>query len=222
MAFLLYAARNLDSYRTALRKSSNQVYLKLHLEGAPHESLLDRSIGMIGFGRIGRAVADLLHPFGTRFVLFDPYVSAAAVRDYPVQLASFREVLQVSDLLLLTAALTEETRGMLDRQALALLPKGAWIINVARGGLIDLKALTREVQRGRLRCALDVTDPFEPLPLRHVLRKCSGALLTPHVGASFVSVRNQIAEVVLADLERFFGGKPVENRVTSWMLDRMT
>jgi phosphoglycerate dehydrogenase-like enzyme len=222
VAFLLYAARNLDSYRACLKEPSNQIYQKLHLEGTPYESLLDRPVGMIGFGRIGRAVADLLRPFATRLIVHDPYVTTDAVRDYPVQLASFQKVLQSSHLLLLTAALTGETRGMLNGKALASLPKGAWVINVARGGLVDLPALTREVLQGRLRCALDVTDPFEPLPLRHPLRRCSGALITPHIGAAFVSVRNQMAEIVLADLEKFFRGEPVENRVSSRMLDRMT
>ncbi|HVN78521.1 MAG TPA: hydroxyacid dehydrogenase [Terriglobia bacterium] len=222
VAFLLYAARNLDSYRTSLKNSSNRIYRKLHLQGTPYESLLDQPVGMIGFGRIGRAVADLLHPFGTRLIVHDPYVTADVVRDYPVQLASLQEVLRTSHLLLLTAALTDETRGMLNGKALASLPRGAWVINVARGGLVDLPALTREVLLGHLRCALDVTDPFEPLPLRHPLRRCSGALITPHIGAAFVSVRNQIAEIVLADLERFFRGEPVENRVSTRMLDRMT
>src|ERR1035438_6849890 len=72
--------------------------------------------------------------------------------------------------LVLTAALTEQTRGLLGRQNLAHLPDGACVINIARGGLIDLDTLGKEVQRGRLRCALDVTDPQEPLPAGHPLR----------------------------------------------------
>ena len=71
----------------------------------------------------------------------------------------------------LTAALTRETRGILNKTRLARLPDGAAIINIARGGLIDLEAMTQEVKRKRLRCALDVTDPTEPLPVGHVLRR---------------------------------------------------
>jgi len=78
------------------------------------------------------------------------------------------------------------------------------------------------VLRGRLRCALDVTDPQEPLPVRHPLRRAEGAILTPHVGAISRSVRHEIATEIFSDLNRFFSGQPVENRVTVDMLDRMT
>ena len=111
---------------------------------------------MIGFGRIGRAVADLLRPFGTRLVVYDPYVSAGACQGYSIRLTSLKRCSRRPPYLVVTAALTKETRGMLGRQALASLPNGTWVINVARGGLIGREALTREVQRGRLRCALDV------------------------------------------------------------------
>ena len=131
-------------------------------------------------------------------------------------------LLSRAHLLVLTAALTDETRGLLNRQRLARLPDNAAIINVARGGLIDLDALTREVQRKRLRCALDVTDPQEPLPIDHPLRRLPGAILTPHVAAANRQVRHDIADVVMDDLERFFRGRVMRNRVTTAMLDRMT
>jgi phosphoglycerate dehydrogenase-like enzyme len=102
------------------------------------------------------------------------------------------------------------------------MPRGAVLINIARGGIVDLDALTRAVLKGHLRCALDVTDPLEPLPERHPLRRARGVMLTPHVGAISRGVRHDIAAIILADLERFFAGRPVENRVTKAMLDRMT
>jgi phosphoglycerate dehydrogenase-like enzyme len=122
----------------------------------------------------------------------------------------------------LAAALTEKTRGLLDRPNLSHLPDGACVINIARGGLIDLDALRAEVKRGRLRCALDVTDPHEPLLVRDPLRSMPGAIVTPHIAGSGRPVREGIARVVLDDLEKFFGGKRVENRVTTSMLNRMT
>jgi phosphoglycerate dehydrogenase-like enzyme len=95
-------------------------------------------------------------------------------------------------------------------------------VNVARGGIVDLPALTREVGRGRLRCALDVTDPAEPLPPRHPLRRAPGAVLTPHVGAAQREVRGRIADTVMDDLERVFRGRAPLHRVTVSMLARMT
>jgi phosphoglycerate dehydrogenase-like enzyme len=218
---LLYCARNVDFYRNQLRRHSNRIYQDLHLHGST-ESIIGREIAMIGFGRIGRALVDLLRGFDLRWLVYDPYVSRSVARRYPVRLVELPELLKQGQLLVLTAALTKETRGILNRARLARLPDGAAIINIARGGLIDLDALTREVQRGRLRCALDVTDPLEPLPTNHPLRRLPGAIVTPHVAAANRQVRHDIAEVVLNDLEGFFRGRGVRNRVTTTMLDRMT
>jgi phosphoglycerate dehydrogenase-like enzyme len=133
-----------------------------------------------------------------------------------------RRLLRESDFLVLAAGLTDVTRGLVDRAALRLLPDGATVVNVARGGIVDLAALTAEVRSGRLRCALDVTDPLEPLPARHPLRRMKGAIVTPHVGAAAVEVRHAIADAVLDTLERFFRGERIMTRVTVRDLERMT
>jgi phosphoglycerate dehydrogenase-like enzyme len=218
---LLYCARNLDFYRNQLRTRSNRIYDQVHLHGAP-ESMIGREVAMIGFGRIGRALVDLMRGFDLRWLVYDPYVPKSLTKKYPVRFASLQTLLPKAHLLVLTAALTEETRGLLSRDQLARLPDGAVVINIARGGLVDLAALTREVQRKRLRCALDVTDPLEPLPVGHPLHALPGAILTPHLAASNWRVRHEIAEVVTNELENFFSGHNVKNRVTTAMLDRMT
>jgi len=222
VAFLLHAARNLDAHRQALRRPAYDAYVRAHTHGAGNETVRGRTVGVVGFGRIGQAVASLLRPFGARLLVHDPYASRTLARRHGVTLAPLRHVLAASPFLILAAALTDATRGMLDRRALALLPDGATVINVARGGLMDLRALTREVRRGRLRCALDVTDPLEPLPTRHPLRRARGAVLTPHVGSAQAEVRRQMADALLDDLGRFARGRPVRNRVTADMLERMT
>jgi len=160
--------------------------------------------------------------FDLRWLVYDPYVPKSLARKYPIRFAGLQTLLSRAHLLVLTAALTEETRGLLSRDRLSRLPDGAALINIARGGLVDLAALTKEVQRGRLRCALDVTDPLEPLPVGHPLRNLPGAIVTPHVAASNWRVRHEIAEVVTNDLENFFRRRGVQGRVTTAMLDRMT
>ena len=220
-AVLLYGVRNVDAHRSALRRASNAVYARMHRDGLGDESLLGRTVGLLGFGRIGREITALLRPFGARLLVHDPYVEAAAIRRAGARPASWSALLDVSRHLVLAAALTEKSRGILGRRELARLPDGAMVVNVARGALLDLDALTAEVRRGRLRCALDVTDP-EPLPLRHPLRRLPGAILTPHVGAGQREVRAAMADIVLDDLERFFAGRRAQNRVTADMLERMT
>jgi len=221
VTLLLHAARNVDAYRRALGRPSNAIYRRLHREGAGPETVRGRAVGLLGFGQVGRAVAELMRPFGARLLVHDPHVTAAAIRRLGGTPSSWRELL-AAPYLILAAALTDKTRRLLDARALARLPDGATVINVARGGIVDLPALTREVRAGRLGCALDVTDPDEPLPIRHPLRRAPGAVLTPHVGAAHREVRAAMADTVLDDLERFFRGKPVRNRVTVAMLGRMT
>lgn len=220
-AFLLYCARDVDRYRDSLRKSPNREYSNIHLHGTA-EFLANREVAMIGFGRVGRALVDLLRGFDLHWIVYDPFAPRAVSENYPIVFSELKPLLRRAQLLVLTAALTERTRGLLDRKALSLLPDGAVIINIARGGLVDLAALTREVQRKRLRCALDVTDPAEPLPVKHPLRRLPGAIITPHIAGSSRQVRQEIATTVMDDLENFFRGKPVKNRVTKTMLQRMT
>jgi phosphoglycerate dehydrogenase-like enzyme len=222
VTFLLMAVRRVDEYREALRRPSNRVYERLHLEGAGPETLRGRAVGLLGFGRIGRETARLLRPFRPRLLVHDPFVDAATVRRAGARPVTLRSLLRDSEHLVVAAALTPATRGLLGRAALRRLRDGATVVNVARGGIVDLPALAAEVRSGRLRCALDVTDPLEPLPVRHPLRRARGAVLTPHVGAAAVEVRRAMADIVLDNLERFFRGERLATRVTPPMLERMT
>ena len=220
-ALLLYCARGVDRYREGLRRGDNRIYEDVHLHGTA-ESLIGSDVGMLGFGRIGRKLVDLLRSFDLRWRVYDPYASRELTGDYPLKFVSLSSLLKSSRLLVLTAALTDETRGILNRRSLLELPDGATVINIARGGLMDLDALTSEVRKGRLRCALDVTDPLEPLPPKHPLRSLPGALITPHIGGGTSQARHEMADDLIDDLERFFRGETVKHRVTTSMLGRMT
>lgn len=222
LAFILHATRRLDRYHHVMARGSVAAYRQVHLRGTTGETLDGCPVGLVGVGRIGRALADLLRPFGARLEAFDPRMRT---RDMPegVQLtSSLDSLLRRSHVVVLAAALTPESRHLLDRRRLSLLPDDALVVNVGRGGLVDLDALTAEVAAGRLRCALDVTDPLEPLPRAHPLRRLRGALVTPHVGASDRSVRWAMADTTLDTLERFFADLPIATRVTPAMLRHMT
>jgi phosphoglycerate dehydrogenase-like enzyme len=221
-AFLLYAARNVDHFRDALRRKSNRIYDQAHITGGAAGSLLGREVGMIGFGRIGRALVELLQGFDIRWRVYDPFASRELALGMQVQFDSLDAVLKRSSLLMLTAALTEKTKHLLNKERLAKLQDGTVVINIARGSLVDLTALTKEVKRGRLRCALDVTDPDEPLPINHPLRNLPGAILTPHIGGGGRRTRGEMADVAMDELQRFFNGEAVHNQVTPRMLSRMT
>lgn len=220
--FLMYLARNVDHYRDALRKNSLRIYDEVHVSGGGAESLLGGEVGMIGFGRIGRALVEMLRGFDVRWRVYDPFAPKELATKMPVQFDSLDRVLKQSSLLVLTAAATEKTRHLINRERLGMLPDGAAVINIARGSLVDLDALTLEVKHGRLRCALDVTDPMEPLPAHHPLRSLNGAIVTPHVGGGGVQTRVAMADAAMDELQRFFRGEAVRHRVTTKMLSLMT
>jgi len=221
-AILLASARDLVGYAMKMRRRSNRIYHTVHENGGGANSLIGREVGLIGFGRIGRALVDLLTGFDIRWRIYDPYVQERVEAPRNSRYEGLDEVLRCSSMLVLAAAATRETERLLNAKRLALLPNGATVINIARGSLIDLGALTQEVVSGRLRCALDVTDPDEPLPVAHPLRSHPGAILTPHVGGGGPTVRRQMASMTLDSLERHFAGLPPLHQITVDMLERMT
>ena len=113
---------------------------------------------------------------------------------------------------LLAVPLTDDTRGLIDAAALAAMPDGALVVNVARGAVVDTEALVAEVRTGRVRAALDVTDP-EPLPEDHELWGLPGVLITPHVGGDSTAMMPRMARLIWRQIEHLKAGETPENLV---------
>ena len=186
------------------------------------ETVQGRKVGLIGFGRIGRAFARLVEPLGVELLVSDPFSSAEAVARQKGMLVDLDVLLRSCSVVVLAAGLTPDTRNLLDKRRLALMPDGAYLINVARGGLIDMDALLGELRSSRITVAFDVTDPLEPLPPDHELRHLPNALLTPHIAAGGIEMRRAMGAVAVAEVVRFCMGEQQENVVTREMLARMT
>ena len=186
------------------------------------ETLQGRNVGLIGFGRIGQAFSDLVRPLGVHLYVTDPYQSSETVQTHEGNPMPLDELLRSCSVVVLAAGLTPETRNLLDKRRLALMADGSYLINVARGGLIDLEALLAELRTGRITAALDVTDPFEPLPADHELRRLPNVLLTPHIAAGGIEMRREIGDIAVNEVCRFFRGEQPINVVTREMLATMT
>ena len=186
------------------------------------ETLRGRTLGLVGFGRVGLAFARVVEPFGAELLVADPYCSAEAVAAHKGKLVGLDVLLSASSVVVLAAGLTPETRNLLDARRLRLMPDGAYLVNVARGGLLDMEALIGELRAGRITAALDVTDPLEPLPPEHELRRMPNVLLTPHIAAGGIEMRGAIGNVAVGEVVRFFKGEPQQNLVTREMLATMT
>lgn len=173
--------------------------------------LADARVTLLGFGGVGRAIAERLKPFE---VELRAVASHGRLQDgvEVLPLGELREVLAETDVLIASLPGGDATRHLLDDEMLSALPDGALVVNVGRGPLIDTDALVDHVRRGRLRAALDVTDP-EPLPAEHPLWTLEGVLIAPHVGGSTGAMRPRIARLVRRQIDRMRAGEEPLNVV---------
>ncbi|MDQ1123670.1 2-hydroxyacid dehydrogenase [Microbacterium trichothecenolyticum] len=173
--------------------------------------LADRRVSLLGFGGVGRAIAARLKPFD---VELRAVASHGRLQDdvevFP--LGVLHDVLAETDILVASLPGGDATRHLIDDAALSALPDGALVVNVGRGPLIDTDALVDHVRRGRIRAALDVTDP-EPLPPGHPLWGLEGVLIAPHVGGATDAMRPRIARLVRRQIERLRVGEEPLNVV---------
>jgi phosphoglycerate dehydrogenase-like enzyme len=172
-----------------------------------HRSLTGARVLVIGAGDIGRRIGRMLAGFDVDLT----YVARTA-REGVRPTADLPELLPHADVVILVVPVTEETRGMVDAQFLAAMPDGALLVNAARGVVVDTDALVAELASGRLRAALDVTDP-EPLPAGHPLWTAPGLLLTPHVGGEVPETGERSTATVVDQLGRILAGEPLVNVV---------
>jgi D-3-phosphoglycerate dehydrogenase len=146
----------------------------------PVYRLEGKTLGILGMGRMGQAVAARARGFGLKLLGYDPYTPSAAFAAIGVEPVSLESLLRTADIVTIHALLSAETRGIICQKTLRQMKPTALIVNTARGGLIVTDDLVRALQEGRIAgAALDVTDP-EPLPMGHPLRSLPRVLVTPH------------------------------------------
>lgn len=146
----------------------------------PVEPLREQTLGIVGFGRIGQAVAARAKAFGLTIIAADPYIDQEIIRAAGVEPVSLDELLQRADIVTVHTPLTPETRGMINATALSQMKPTAVIVNTARGPIIDLAALAAALEAGQIAgAALDVVDP-EPLVANSPFYRMPNVILTPH------------------------------------------
>jgi phosphoglycerate dehydrogenase-like enzyme len=170
-------------------------------------SLADRRVLVIGAGSLAQAIAARLRPFEVEVTLV-----GRTPRDGVRGIAELPELLTQTDIVVLAVPYSPQTEGLLSRSSLALLPDGALVVNVARGRVVDNAALLSELQAGRLRAALDVTDP-EPLPPEHPLWTAPHTIITAHQGGNSDATDSRVAALVRRQLEHLLAGESPENIV---------
>ncbi|GGY60695.1 2-hydroxyacid dehydrogenase [Streptomyces xanthochromogenes] len=177
-----------------------------------YPALADKSVLIVGYGSIGAAVEDRLAPFECARVARVARSSRATERGAVHALAELPALLPEADVVIVSTPLTEQTKGLVDAEFLARLKDGALLVNVARGPVVDTKALLAELESGRIHAALDVTDP-EPLPAGHPLWHAPNVLISPHVGGSSSAFLPRAKRLLVAQLTRFAAQEPLGNVV---------
>ena len=156
--------------------------------------LREQTVGVIGFGRIGREVVARLLAFKCKVLVFDPVVPAADIAVTGAKAATLDEIFAASDLLTLHCPSTPATRKLVGGVNLAKMKQGAMLVNLARGDLVDTPALVAALQSGQLSAAaLDVFDP-EPLPADHALRSLPNVIVAPHIASASPTAVRKLRE----------------------------
>ncbi|MEH1028712.1 2-hydroxyacid dehydrogenase [Micromonospora profundi] len=175
----------------------------------PTDELSGKRVLIVGAGSIGTAVRDRLAPFEVSFTL----VARTARPEQGVHaVAELPRLLPEADVVVVLVPLTDQTRGLIDKEFLAAMPDGALLVNAARGPVARTEALVAELASGRISAALDVTDP-EPLPADSPLWTMPNVLLTPHVAGSVRGLLPRAYRLVGEQVRRFAAGEPLINTV---------
>jgi len=184
--------------------------------------LYGKSLGIIGFGRIGSTVAKFAKAFGMEILAYDPYLSDVAADQKGVKLVEMKDLLKASDYISVHIPKGTDTKNLISDKEFGLVKKTVRVINCARGGIIDEKALIKALKEGKIAgCALDVYDQ-EPLPADSPLLKFDNCILTPHLGASTTEAQINVAIEIAESVRDALLGKGIVNAANFPSIDAET
>ncbi len=174
------------------------------------DDLSDKTVLIVGYGSIGKAIETRLTPFGAKTLRI---ARTAKASPEVHSIADLRALIPQADIIVTIVPLTAETRGLIGADELALMKPGALLVNAARGPVVNTNALVAALTEHRIQAALDVTDP-EPLPVGHPLWTAPNCLITPHVGGSTPEFIHRAFHFGAAQIQRYIAGQPLENVVS--------
>lgn len=213
VALLFALARRVVNADLAVRNGT----WKSNYEGM---QVAGKTLGLVGAGKVGKTVATLAQALGMGVSAYDPFLPAAAMRDLNIQPLSLDALLGQCDVVSLHVPLSNDTRNLIDAAALAQMKPGSYLINCARGGLVDEDALADALARGHLAgAALDV---YAHEPLRNSpLLQAPNLVLSPHVAASTREAQKQVSIDIAAGVLDFFAGRPASFPINPEVLQKV-
>lgn len=213
VAMLLALCRNVPQADASLRTGE---WVRSRFTGV---QLYRKTLGIVGLGRIGAQVARRSQAFGMTVIAFDPYISDEVARELNVTLVDMDELLARSDFITLHTALTSETRGIINAQAIARMKRGVRIVNCARGGLVDEAALVDALRTEHIAGVASDVFAEEPLPADSPLRWLPNVVFTPHIAASTVEAQRDVGTQIVDQVLAALRGEDFRNAVNMPVVD---
>jgi glyoxylate reductase len=197
-ALLMAIARRIPEAQIYVKQGQWTTWQPMELLGA---DLTDRTLGLIGLGRIGQAVAHRAKGFNMKIIYHQPHrLDVQREQELGVHYVSLEQLLKTSDFVSLHTPLTEKTYHLIGINELTIMKPTAYLINTARGTIIEQNALYEALQQRQIAgAALDVTEP-EPLPSSHPLLSLNNVIITPHIGSASYQTRSQMAIIAVENL----------------------
>ena len=209
-ALILATARRVVESAEFVKRGDWQTWGPLLMAGV---DVHDRTLGIVGFGAIGRAVARRAQGFGMRTLYWNRTPRPERASELGAQLRSLDQLLAESDFVSLNVALTQDTHHLIDAEALAKMQPSAILINTARGPVVDEAALTDALRDGQIAAAgLDVTE-VEPIDPASPLLTMDNVIVLPHIGSASLATRAKMADIAVANLRAALAGEPLPHRV---------
>lgn len=222
LALMLMSLRHIPQAMDILRQEGGpqgMVKMAVAFFELKGNELWGKTVGIIGFGAVGREVAKRLKGFDTQLLVCDPYVSEEVVDEFGATLVELDRLLREADVITLHAALTDETKGILGRREFDMMKPSALFVNTARAELTDEGALVDALQKGGIAgAALDVFVQ-EPPAADHPLLQLPNVIATPHIGGNTHEIPAHQSRIVVSDLERLFQGEKPLHVVNAETLD---
>jgi len=207
MALLLHASSRVYAYDARVKEGAWAASRDFCFYAEPMQELFGRTMGVIGFGSIGRAMTRAACALGMDVIVYTAHPSEGR-REPGMRFAALEELLCQSDVISLHCPLTDETRGMIGAQAIERMKNGAMVINTARGPLVDAVAMSRALESGKIACYMaDVMDT-EPPRADDPLLCAPNTVLTPHVAWAALETRKRLLHTVVENLKAYLDGEP--------------
>lgn len=218
LGLMLNGLRKISDYNAEMKLCKENWYGVDPAEFPPLErQLTGRSVGIVGFGGVGRRLAELLSPFHVDIRIFDPFIQMKLAEEYNAKLMPLDDVMKDSEIIVLCAANNDGTKKMIGEDQIALLRKDSILINVGRASLVDMEAIQKAVEKQHIIAMLDVYD-HEPLEMDSPLRNLKNIYLTPHRAGGLLESFERSISMLTYDFEAFIGGREMKYSVTEEML----